>query len=161
MDDVMASPGLSSAVRCVFCGLNLALIVHPLHAELPASFWGEMEAGVTGRSIHVRADTPLHSLLHEACHAACAADGPFVCDAGGCDDEESAVCAMQLILAEALPGVGSTRLARDMDRWGYSFREGSAIDFLHGDGREALTWLATSRPAIWSVVARLSGMSLS
>ena len=37
-------------------------------APIPGSFWGEPEAGVIAHRVHARADTPVHSLLHEACH---------------------------------------------------------------------------------------------
>ena len=37
-------------------------------APIPGSYWGESEAGVIGTPVHARADTPVHSLLHEACH---------------------------------------------------------------------------------------------
>ena len=46
-------------------------------------------------------------------------------NAGGDDLEESAVCFLQVILADFLDGVGRDRLMRDMDAWGYSFRLGS------------------------------------
>ena len=47
-------------------------------------------------------------------------------DAGGSDDEESAVCYLQVLLARRLSGFGAERCLADMDAWGYSFREGSA-----------------------------------
>ena len=34
------------------------------------SFWGEPEAGLIGRRVFVRPDTPVHSMLHETCHVA-------------------------------------------------------------------------------------------
>ena len=37
-------------------------------APIPGSFWGEPEAGVIGEKVYARGDTPVHSLLHEACH---------------------------------------------------------------------------------------------
>jgi hypothetical protein len=37
-------------------------------APSPGSYWGEPEAGVIGANVYARADTPVHSLLHEACH---------------------------------------------------------------------------------------------
>jgi len=37
----------------------------------PGSYWGESEAGLRGNALHVRADTPLHSLLHELSHFVC------------------------------------------------------------------------------------------
>lgn len=39
-------------------------------------------------------------------------------DAGGDDLEESAVCFLQILLADELPGVGCERLMDDMDTWG-------------------------------------------
>ena len=35
---------------------------------IPGSYWGECEAGVIGSGVYARSDTPVHSLLHEACH---------------------------------------------------------------------------------------------
>ena len=46
-------------------------------------------------------------------------------NAGSDDLEESAVCFLQVILANYLPGVGQQRLMQDMDAWGYSFRKGT------------------------------------
>ena len=37
-------------------------------APIPGSFWGESEAGLISSTVFARDDTPLHSLLHEACH---------------------------------------------------------------------------------------------
>src|SRR5690606_13482789 len=62
-------------------------------------------------------------------------------DAGGDDDEECAVCYLQLVLAAELPGFGLERALDDMDAWGYSFREGSARAWLAGDARFARAWL--------------------
>jgi hypothetical protein len=62
-------------------------------------------------------------------------------DAGGDDDEECAVCYLQVLLAERLAGVGAERCLRDMDAWGYSFREGSARAWLEGDSTFARNWL--------------------
>ena len=47
-------------------GLSLQLLDDG--AEITGSFWGEPEAGVVGRRVFVRMDTPVHSLLHESCH---------------------------------------------------------------------------------------------
>ena len=38
---------------------------------LPGSYWGDSEAGLRGNVLYVRADTPLHSLLHELSHFVC------------------------------------------------------------------------------------------
>lgn len=58
-------------------------------------------------------------------------------DAQGTDDEESAVCYLQLCLAEALPGVTQARLMGDMDSWGYSFRLGSTRRWFKDDSQDA------------------------
>ncbi len=57
-------------------------------------------------------------------------------DAGGDDAEESAVCYLQLVLAELLPNVGRERLCCDMDEWGYSFRLGSAAAWFAEDAED-------------------------
>ena len=62
-------------------------------------------------------------------------------DAGGDDLEEAAVCYLQILLAEHIPGVGSDRLMRDMDTWGYSFRLGNTADWFESDAEDALAWL--------------------
>ena len=41
---------------------------------IPGSYWGESEAGLIGNRIYFRPDTPLHSVLHEACHFICMDD---------------------------------------------------------------------------------------
>jgi len=123
---------------------GLELVLLPDACAIPASFWGSPEAGIAARTLFARADTPAHSLLHEACH--------FVCmtperrtnlwrDAGGDDSEECAVCYLQILLAELIPGLGATRLLADLDAWGYSFREGSARAWFDGDGTDARRWL--------------------
>jgi hypothetical protein len=62
-------------------------------------------------------------------------------DAGGNDEEECAVCYLQLELAARLTDFGTERCARDMDSWGYSFREGSVSAWLAGDAAHARAWL--------------------
>jgi len=111
---------------------------------IDASFWGEPEAGVVGTRVIVRGDTPIHSLLHEACHVICMTGARreiLVRDAGGDDLEESAVCYLQVVLADELRGVGSRRLMRDMDAWGYSFRLGDTASWFRGDAEDAVAWL--------------------
>ena len=158
VQELMGDEAASCGLQALFSAAQLQLCVHPTDVPLPGSYWGESEAGITDRCIHVSPDTPLHSLLHEACHVLCAGGesrAGFVGDADGDDDEESAVCLMQIQLAEAVPGVGASRLCEDMDAWGYSFREGSAKAFLHGDGAGAAAWLCQSRPKAWSLLERL------
>jgi hypothetical protein len=118
------------------------------HDPIPGSYWGDSEAGLRGNSVYARADTPAHSLLHELCHYVCMDDerrAVLATDAGGNDDEESAVCYLQVLLAERLRGFGAERCLRDMDAWGYSFREGSARAWFDGDGVYARDWLLAHR----------------
>ncbi len=113
-------------------------------AEIPGSFWGEPEAGIVGRTVFARPDTPIHSLLHEMAHIICMDDDRrrrLHRDAGADDVEEEAVCYLQVLLADALPGVGSTRLMQDMDSWGYSFRVGQTADWFESDSKRAADWL--------------------
>ncbi len=113
-------------------------------APIPGTYWGEPEAGLAGRRIYVRGDTPVQSLLHELCHYVCMSPrrrAALERDAGGDDAEECAVCYLQILLAERLEGLGLAKCLRDMDAWGYSFREGSAAAWFAGDGREARAWL--------------------
>ena len=113
-------------------------------AAIPGSFWGDSEAGLVGNHLLLRLDTPVHSVLHEACHYLCMTparrDGLHT-DAGGDYDEENAVCYLQILLAAQLSAVGSERLMRDMDAWGYSFRLGSARNWFQRDATDACHWL--------------------
>lgn len=112
--------------------------------EIPGSYWGAPEAGILGTEVWVRRDTPVHSMLHEACHTL-AMDARrrahLDTDAGGDDLEESAVCYLQIVLAGHLPGVGRERLMTDMDTWGYSFRLGSTRAWFEDDADDARRWL--------------------
>ena len=62
-------------------------------------------------------------------------------DAGGDDLEESAVCYLQIVLADLLEGVGQQRLMRDMDTWGYSFRLGNTREWFERDAEDAAEFL--------------------
>jgi hypothetical protein len=111
---------------------------------IPGSYWGESEAGLKADHLYARLDTPIHSILHEACHYICMSPerrAGLDRDAGGDDLEESAVCYLQVLLADELPGVGRRRLCADMDAWGYSFRLGSTQAWFEGDARDAQQWL--------------------
>ena len=44
---------------------GLSLVVQPPNEPIMGSFWGDSEAGIVGHEVFVRADTPVHSLLHE------------------------------------------------------------------------------------------------
>ncbi|AKS41054.1 hypothetical protein [Wenzhouxiangella marina] len=113
-------------------------------AEIPGSFWGDSEAGLIGNTLFARPDTPIHSMLHEACHYLCMdkeRQQTLHTDAGGDYDEENAVCYLQLLLADRLPGYDRERCYRDMDAWGYSFRLGSARAWFEQDAEDARQWL--------------------
>jgi len=119
-------------------------IVRAPEATIPGSYWGEPEAGLAGDRLYFRADTPVHSLLHELAHYVCMDPVRRVSldtDAGGGDEEECAVCYLEVLLAEYLEPFSAERCLADMDAWGYSFREGSARAWFFGDGREARDWL--------------------
>ena len=123
-------------------GLRLRWV--PDGAKIPGSYWGEPEAGLVRLDVFVRADTPVHSLLHEAGHTICAEPSRRIrleTEAGGDDAEENGVCYLQILLADHLPGVGSDRLMEDMDRWGYSFRLGSTRAWFEDDADDARAWL--------------------
>lgn len=111
---------------------------------IPGSYWGEPEAGVIADNVYVRADTPVHSLLHEACHLIVAAPdrrAHIHTDASDSQAEEDAACYLQIVLADVLPGVGRARLMTDMDAWGYTFRMGSARAWFETDAEDAREWL--------------------
>ena len=123
---------------------GLALAEVPRGAAIPGSYWGEPEAGVIGDTVYVRADTPLHSLLHEACHLIVAPPerrALIHTDASESVAEEDASCYLQIVLADAIGGAGSARMARDMDEWGYTFRLGSALAWFERDADDARHWL--------------------
>lgn len=111
---------------------------------IPGSFWGECEAGIIGTTVHARGDTPVHSLLHEACHLIVLPPerrAGVHTDATDSIDEENAVCVLQALLGDALPGVGRDRVLADMDSWGYTFRLGSAAAYVEHDAEDAWAWL--------------------
>ena len=120
----------------------------PAGEPIPGSYWGAPEAGIRGSILFVRPDTPVHSVLHEACHLICADPArraEIDTDAGGNDQEEDAVCYLQIVLADHLPGASAARLMADMDAWGYTFRLGSAAAWFAGDADEAREWLVAHR----------------
>ena len=113
-------------------------------APIPGTFWGEPEAGLLGSRLYLRYDTPVHSVLHEAAHFICmdpARRTALRRDAGGDTDEENAVCYLQILLADRVPGMGRDRMCADMDAWGYTFRLGSARRWFDEDAGDAREWL--------------------
>ena len=114
-------------------------------APIPGSYWGEPEAGVIGTRVYARVDTPVHSLLHEACHLIVAPEhhrAQIHTDASDSQAEEDATCYLQILLADTLPGVGRDRLMSDMDAWGYTFRLGSTRAWFQRDAEDARAWLS-------------------
>lgn len=113
-------------------------------ADIPGSYWGAPEAGLIGAQIFARADTPLHSTLHEASHYFCMDAARRVglnTDAGGDELEESAVCFLSVLLAAQIATFDQATMLRDMDAWGYSFRLGSAAAWFAEDAEDAQNWL--------------------
>ena len=124
-------------------GLTLARVA--AGAPSPGSYGGEREAGLIGTTVYARADTPVHSLLHEACHLLVMPEVRRVAvhtDATDSVAEEDAACCLQILLADDLPGVGRERLMADMDTWGYTFRLGSTRAWFDRDAEDARATLA-------------------
>lgn len=144
-------------MRALLARFGLRLQQVAAGEPIPGSWWGEREAGLKGDALLAREDTPLHSVLHEACHFICmtpARRATLDTNAGGDDAEENGVCYLQVLLADELPGFGRERMFADMDDWGYSFRLGSAQAWFERDAEDALAWLqsyglvdAAARPA--------------
>ena len=132
------------SIRALLARYELELVVEPDGGPITGSFWGDDEAGIVEQRVHARLDTPLHSLLHESCHTICmSAERRAILnrDAGGDDLEESAVCYLQVLLADEIEGVGRQRMMQDMDAWGYSFRLGNTARWFAEDAGDALQWL--------------------
>lgn len=132
------------ALARLLARFGLTLVLVAAGEPIPGSYWGESEAGLKGARLYARADTPLHSILHESSHFICMKPERRAAldrDAGGDDLEESAVCYLQVLLAGELPGVGTERLMQDMDAWGYSFRLGNTCAWFESDAADARQWL--------------------
>jgi hypothetical protein len=142
---VMSVSALPSGVLAALAArYGLKVRELPAGADIPGSHWGAPEAGLIGFELLVRPDTPVHSALHELCHLICmdaVRRQRLHTDAGGDDAEENGVNFLSLLLADALPGFGRTRMLADMDAWGYSFRLGSARAWFEQDAGDARDWL--------------------
>lgn len=128
----------------LLAGYGLQLVRVADGEPIPGSYWGEAEAGIIGNTVYARADTPIHSLLHEAGHLIVLPPerrAQVHTDATDSIAEEDAVCVLQGALGDALPGVGRDRVYADMDRWGYTFRLGSARAYAEHDAEQAWAWL--------------------
>lgn len=122
-------------------GLSLILVEG---TPIPGTYWGEPEAGIIGEKVYVRADTPVHSMLHEAGHLIVLPlekRRQVHTDATDSDAEENALLLLQVLLAEQLDGVTRADAFRDMDAWGYSFRLGSAQAYFEQDADDSWAWL--------------------
>ena len=122
-------------------GLTLVCVAEEV--AIAGSHWGEPEAGLVGRIVYARTDTPVHSVLHEASHVVCmdnARRAMLRADAGGDHAEEDAVCFLQIVLAARI-GLSTRDICADMDAWGYTFRLGSAWNWYTHDADEARDWL--------------------
>ena len=141
---ILVSDVPQAALSTLLERYGLDLIQQAEDTAISGSFWGESEAGIIGHGVYVRADTPVHSLLHESCHVICMTGerrSGLVRDAGGDDLEEAAVCYLQVVLADHIEGVGRDRLMLDMDAWGYSFRLGNTRDWFQTDAEDAAEFL--------------------
>ncbi|HXQ30533.1 MAG TPA: hypothetical protein VN790_01030 [Steroidobacteraceae bacterium] len=150
--------GYTAELRALLGRFAVELKLVPRGVPIPGSYWGEPEAGVVAGTIWAREDTPVHSVLHEACHVLCMDGGRRMAltrDAGGDFDEENAVCCLQILLAAELPGIGAERLMRDMDAWGYTFRLGSARAWYAREAADARGWLM--RHGLLDTRGRLTG----
>lgn len=129
-----------ASVIALLAAYGLELVEVPAGDDIPGSYWGDDEAGLIGDRVYARPDTPLHSILHESCHYICMdaeRRGALHTDAGGDYDEENAVCYLQILLARRIAGYGAAECMRDMDRWGYTFRLGSARAWFERDAEDA------------------------
>ena len=144
MDVVRVGPAPDASVLELTRRFGAQLRHLPKDEVLPGSYWGDSEAGLRGNALYVRADTPLHSLLHELSHFVCMTPerrAGLDRDAGGDDAEECAVCYLQILLADELPQLGRDRMFADMDAWGYTFRLGSSRAWFERDAGDACAWL--------------------
>ena len=134
----------AAAVEKLLARYQLQLRRWPAGDAIPGSYWGEEEAGLKADQLYAREDTPVHSILHESCHFICMDSNRrqhLHTDAGSDEDEENAVCYLQVLLADELADFGRERMFADMDSWGYSFRLGCSQAWFEQDATDALAWL--------------------
>ncbi len=106
----------STDVASLLARYDLQLRLVPDGEAIPGSYWGECEAGLVGTTVYARRDTPVHSLLHEAAHLIVLPPerrAQVHTDATDSIEEEDAVCVLQVLLGDALPGVGRDRVLAD------------------------------------------------
>lgn len=123
---------------------HLRLRQVPPQEDIPHSFWGAPEAGRLKSTLYVRADTPIHSILHESAHYICMPKTQRTLpqtDAKGSALVENACCYLQIVLTDYILGLNRHILMYDMDCWGYSFRLGSTARWFYADSDDAIQWL--------------------
>ena len=138
-----------SVLDAVWASAGLEIVRVPDGQIIPGSHWGDDEAGLIQRRLYARSDTPVHSVLHEGSHWLLMSKqrrDALHTDAKGSALEEMAVCYLQVLLSDLLPFMGRHRMFRDMDRWGYSFRYGSAEAWFKNDAEDALAYLTEKLP---------------
>lgn len=144
-DDVLRLHQVKQAdIIALLDRLGLVLLTVEDREPIPGSYWGDEEAGLQNNRLLARPDTPIHSILHEACHYVCMSPARrqgLDTDAGGDYEEESGVCFLQILFADHLPGMNRQRMMRDMDAWGYSFRLGSTRNWFCKDADDAKEFL--------------------
>lgn len=144
-DDVLRLREIDlDAARALLASYGLQLVEVAEGQPIPGSYWGDEEAGVIGDCVYARADTPVHSLLHEACHLIVLPPerrAAVHTDATDSAIEEDASCYLQILLADRLADVGRERLLVDMDAWGYTFRLGSTRAWFEADAEDARAFL--------------------
>ncbi len=127
-----------AAIERLLTAFGLSLAGVAPGASIPGSYWGDSEAGLVGDRLFARADTPVHSLLHELGHYVCMDPTAARCARHRCGRRRrrgsGRVLPAGVARRRACEASAASAASRDMDTWGYSFREGSARAWLAGDG---------------------------
>lgn len=113
MTDTTPEPNVTRVGDIAFADAQRLLAAHELRLHhvaagepIPGSYWGEPEAGIIASDVYVRDDTPVHSMLHEACHLIVLPPerrAQVHTDATDSVPEEDATCYLQIVLAGHLP----------------------------------------------------------
>ena len=138
-----------TALQQLLTPAGLSIQPVPDEVSIPGSHWGDEEAGLIKNCLYARLDTPVHSVLHESGHWLMMDESrrdTLHTDAKGTAVEETAVCYLQVLMSDLLPGMGRLRMFLDMDSWGYSFRKGSTQAWFETDAEDALAYLIEKLP---------------
>ena len=86
---VLQYAGINPAELAGLLGLfQLEICIAGETEEIPGSYWGAEEAGLIKSRLYVRTDTPVHSIMHEACHYICSdTERRDVLDTNACADD--------------------------------------------------------------------------